>query len=98
MPKPKAVVFDLDGCLWAPDMYMLWGGGAPFTVRSDGDLDDSSGRRVYLLGCVRDLLFELKTDPKWEGAIVAVASCTDEPFWAQECMTTTSCCLFSSSG
>ena len=53
---PKAVVFDLDGCLWYPDMYMLWGGGAPFRVRSDGDLDDddpdgdgnAGGTRSYL--------------------------------------------------
>ena len=50
---PKAVVFDLDGCLWAPDMYMLWGGGAPFEVREDGDLDDRNGARVRLLGAVR---------------------------------------------
>ena len=83
---PKAVVFDLDGCLWYPDMYMLWGGGAPFELRSDGDLDDRNGQRVYLLGAVRDILYELKTDARWEGAVVAVASCTDEPDWAQECM------------
>ena len=36
---PKAVVFDLDGCLWYPDMYMLWGGGAPFSIRNDRDLE-----------------------------------------------------------
>ena len=27
---PKVVVFDLDGCVWDPEMYQLWGGGAPF--------------------------------------------------------------------
>ena len=28
---PKVVVFDLDGCVWDPEMYELWGsGGAPF--------------------------------------------------------------------
>ena len=32
------------------------------------------------------MLLELKTDPKWEGTKVCVASCTDEPSWAQECM------------
>ena len=25
---PKLVAFDLDGTVWTPDMYMLWGGGA----------------------------------------------------------------------
>ena len=83
---PKAVVFDLDGCLWSPDMYMLWGGGAPFSVRSDGDLNDSRGTRVHLLGDVRNILFALHNDPRWEGVVVAVASKTDEPEWAQECM------------
>ena len=65
---------------------MLWGGGAPFEVRDDGDLDDRYGKRVRLLGAVRDVLYELRTDARWEGAITAVASCTDEPEWAQECM------------
>ena len=27
---PKVIVFDLDGCVWDPEMYELWGGGAPF--------------------------------------------------------------------
>ena len=27
---PKALVFDLDGCCWDPEMYELWGGGSPF--------------------------------------------------------------------
>ena len=27
---PKVIVFDLDGCVWDPEMYQLWGGGAPF--------------------------------------------------------------------
>ncbi|KAL1504426.1 hypothetical protein AB1Y20_010832 [Prymnesium parvum] len=83
---PKVVVFDLDGCLWSPDMYMLWGGGAPFTPRADGDLSDASGRRVHLLGDVRRILFELKAEERWQGVVVAVASRTDEPAWARECM------------
>ena len=29
-PVPKVFVFDLDGCCWDPEMYELWGGGAPF--------------------------------------------------------------------
>jgi len=83
---PKAVVFDLDGCLWYPDMYMLWGGGAPFSIRNDRDLEDQYGKRVYLLGDVRRILYELKTSPDWSSTLTAVASCTDEPAWARECM------------
>lgn len=29
---------------------------------------------------------ELHTDEKWSDAVVAVASCTDEPSWADECL------------
>ena len=29
--KPKVFAFDLDGTVWSPDMYELWGGGgSPF--------------------------------------------------------------------
>ena len=59
----------------------------PNQVREDGDLDDRYGKRVHLLGAVRDVLYELKTDARWEGAVTAVASCTDEP----ECAMHTSC-------
>ena len=24
--------FDLDGTIWSPDMYELWGGGSPFSI------------------------------------------------------------------
>ena len=50
--KPKVVVFDLDGCLWDPEMYELWGGGAPFSDNGDGTLKDRSGVTVRLLGAV----------------------------------------------
>ena len=59
----------------------------PNQVREDGNLDDRYGKRVHLLGAVRDVLYELKTDARWEGAVTAVASCTDEP----ECAMHTSC-------
>ena len=85
---PAVVVFDLDGCLWFPDMYMLWGsGGAPFTgPGADGALVDCGGRRVTMLGAVPELLGELHADPRWARTVVAIASCTDEPAWAQECL------------
>ena len=67
-------------------MYMLWGGGAPFEVAADGSLIDSANSRVVLLGAVPEILHELKTDPEWADVVVGVASCTDEPGWAQECM------------
>ena len=47
--RPAAVIFDLDGCLWDPEMYELWGGGAPFSDNGDGTLKDRSGVTVRLL-------------------------------------------------
>ena len=85
--RPAAIIFDLDGCLWYPDMYMLWGGGAPFSKAAAGtDLTDVRGAKVRMIGAVPEVLRELKTDPAWINTVVGVASCTDEPEWAQECM------------
>eukprot|EP00927_Polykrikos_kofoidii_P028169 TRINITY_DN24632_c0_g2_i1.p1 TRINITY_DN24632_c0_g2~~TRINITY_DN24632_c0_g2_i1.p1 ORF type:complete len:211 (-),score=31.42 TRINITY_DN24632_c0_g2_i1:55-687(-) len=84
---PKCVVFDLDGCVWHPDMYMLWnGGGAPFQQRPDGTLEDCGGNTVALHSGVRAAMNELVDDEKWSGVTVAAASCCDEPTWAHECL------------
>ena len=82
--KPKVVVFDLDGCLWDPEMYMLsWRGGAPFEPDGDAMLSQS-GERVVLLGAARDILRQLRTTDDWSGTKVAISSRTDEPAWAAE--------------
>jgi len=86
--RPKVVVFDLDGCVWHPDMYMLWGGGAPFEAGPNGTLSDRNGRPVTLHSGVRGLMKELVEDAAWQGVIVAAASCCDEPAWAHECLKT----------
>jgi len=84
---PKVVVFDLDGCVWDPEMYELWGsGGAPFKLRSDSNLSDRSGTVVRLLGDVKNIMREFKTEEKWSGITIAVASSCDEPSWARECI------------
>lgn len=65
MPLPKLVAFDLDGTIWTPDMYQLWGGGAPFSMAKNGrDLLDRSGRTVRLLGISDKILHELRTNPE----------------------------------
>ena len=84
--KPSAVVFDLDGCVWLPEMFELWGGGAPFTDNGDGTLKDKAGRRVYLLGATREALRDLHCSDEWKGTVVAIASRTDEPSWAEACL------------
>ena len=48
---PKLVAFDLDGTLWNPEMYQLWGsGGSPFTVDNQGTMRDCGGVQVSLIG------------------------------------------------
>ena len=59
MTALKAVVFDLDGCVWDPEMYELWGGGSPFTLQEGGDLKDVRGTPVRLLGAMRRVMREL---------------------------------------
>mmetsp|Transcript_9105 Transcript_9105/g.13705 ORF Transcript_9105/g.13705 Transcript_9105/m.13705 type:complete len:185 (-) Transcript_9105:100-654(-) len=85
---PKLIAFDLDGTIWSPDMYMLWGGGSPFKVVGDGTekLLDCSGATVRLLGVSGRVLHELRHDPKWANTVCAFASTTDEPSWADECL------------
>ena len=77
-------MFDLDGCLWDPEMYMLsWRGGAPFEPDGDAMLSQS-GERVVLLGAAREILRELRTTDDWSATKVAISSRTDEPAWAAE--------------
>lgn len=77
----RALVFDLDGCVWYPEMYMLFGstGGAPFAQHPDGsgDLATSGGGRVSLIGDVRQIMREIaEKDRRFRraGTVVAVAS------------------------
>jgi magnesium-dependent phosphatase 1 len=84
---PGCVVFDLDNCVWTPELYELWGGGgAPFTALPCGAVRDRAGTKVELLGDVGAVLAELRSSPLWAGVPVCVASCCDEPAWAHECL------------
>ena len=85
---PKVLVFDLDGCCWYPEMYMMWGsGGAPFKTKDDGHSAESkTGQKVQLLGDVRQILEHLLEHPEIESGNtkLALASTCDEPDWARE--------------
>ena len=86
MSIPRAVAFDLDGCLWDPEMYELWGsGGSPFTKKGE-DVVDKGGNTVRLMGDARYVLTLLKTDDTFKNTHVATASSCDEPRWAKECL------------
>mmetsp|Transcript_13036 Transcript_13036/g.15081 ORF Transcript_13036/g.15081 Transcript_13036/m.15081 type:complete len:186 (+) Transcript_13036:46-603(+) len=85
---PEALVFDLDGCVWWPEMYHLWGGGgSPFRQDNrSGNVVDRSGTMVKFMGVSRSIFQELHCLEKWSKTKVAFASCCDEPSWACECI------------
>ena len=88
--RPKAIIFDLDGCLWKPEMYeLVWfskGQGAPFSPHPEkpGALISVAGEPIQLLGDVREVMRELLEDPKWKDCCIGISSRTDEPNWARE--------------
>jgi len=83
----KLVAFDLDGTIWSPDMYQLWGGGSPFQrAPNRKDLLDSAGNKVRMLGISSTVLHELHHEDYALDTKIAWVSCTDEPDWAAECL------------
>lgn len=84
------VVFDLDACCWYPEMYQLWGGGAPFkqdSVTPNNMLTDCKGTNCRLLGDVAACWAECHTRiQSGEPLLLGVASRSDEPSWARECL------------
>jgi magnesium-dependent phosphatase 1 len=84
----KLVAFDLDGTIWNPEMYQLWGGGPPFNVvPNTNDLVDRNGTKVKLLGISAEVLHDLRHEPLLGCPKIAWVSCCDEPAWAEECLT-----------
>ncbi len=87
--KLSLIAFDLDGTLWWPEMYMMWGnGGPPFTASANGDVKDKAGQMVKLMGDTRSILADILDcrTVKLHDVKIAISSRTDEPEWAQECM------------
>ena len=82
MSRPRLVAFDLDGTIWLPEMYELWGGGPPFKGNGHAEIHDRKGVPIRLLGASRAVLSDLKNNSAWSGTKVAWVSCTDEPEWA----------------
>ena len=85
------VVYDLDACCWYPEMYMLFGGGGgPFQqndTTANNTLTDRGGTRVHLLADVAASFAELHAlMQSGQPLLVGVASRSDEPNWARECL------------
>lgn len=81
------MVFDLDACLWFPEMFeVMQHGGSPFKRIQDGVLKDKIGNTFTLCGDVGDIMHHLKMDKKWAGLTVGVASLCANAEWANECI------------
>ena len=84
----KLVAFDLDGTIWDPEMYQLWGGGGPpFRVAPNGvDLIDANNTVVRLLGLSSQILDDIKHNSDLCEPKIAWVSRCDEPEWANACL------------
>ena len=79
---PRVVVFDLDACCWSPEMYELWGGGAPFTYDSGSNTcTDRAGTLCSLFSAIPAAWTAVVDLPD---SRLAIASRCDEPKWADE--------------
>lgn len=78
------VVFDLDACLWTPEMYELTTSPSAYCSKRGGMI---AGRdTVSLFPGAQSVLQRLCTDATLSGIQIAVASSTTEPAFANKCL------------
>jgi hypothetical protein len=91
---PSLIVFDLDDCLWRPEMHEL--SGLP-EIPVHGDLGNGEtgvvglkvpryGDTVTLFEGARRVLHELATNPIYKGLPLATASSSLEPSYSYACL------------
>jgi magnesium-dependent phosphatase 1 len=93
------IVFDLDDCLWSPEMYTLRDvpsipeigdltpqGIPDLNVRGCVGMKVPQGPTVKLFSGARRVLYELATDPLYKGIILASASSSEEPTFSYSCL------------
>ena len=92
---PSMIVFDLDDCLWTPEMHEL--PGMP-EIPVHGDLNGNGQKgvvglqvpryrdTVVLYDGARKVLHELATNPLYEGVLLATASSSLEPSYSYACL------------
>ena len=81
---PKLLIFDLDACLWSPEMFELR--AAPTSYDADAGGVRAGTEVVRLFPGALSVLRRLITDPALNSIKVAVASSTTEPAWANRCL------------
>ena len=90
--RPKLVVFDLDMCMWHPEMYQLPGKPTRKVIGSlgsagNGVVGAATGSTIVRLfpGALRALQ-ELYLLPEWQDTKVAAASSSEEPSYSAACL------------
>ena len=97
---PTMIVFDLDDCLWSPEMYTLYnkpsiptsGNLNPDMSKDESDevgtmgMQVPGGPTVKLFDGARRALREIALDPKYKGVIIAAASSSEEPTYSHSCL------------
>ena len=84
MSLPKMIVFDLDACLWMPEMFELT---APPTKYDPSQNGVRAGQEtVKLFQGAQEVLRTLLTEDRFQGVKIAVASSTTEPKYANRCL------------
>lgn len=83
---PTLIVFDLDACLWSPEMFELSAAPTAFDAAAGGV---KAGHDVVrLFSGAAAVLRRLLTDSQFADVRVAVASSTTEPAYANRCIET----------
>ena len=90
------IVFDLDDCLWTPEMHELMGTPeipvyGPMTPKSTqqvvvGLQVPRYRDTVTLYNGARQVLYELATNPIYEGVQLSTASSSLEPSYSYACL------------
>jgi magnesium-dependent phosphatase 1 len=93
---PSMIVFDLDDCLWSPEMYTLR--NKP-SIPVEGIIDEKSQHRgivgmqvprngpvVKLFSEAREILQELVTNPIYTDITLGLASSSEKPTYSWSCL------------
>lgn len=81
---PKLIVFDLDACLWSPEMFEL--SAAPTTYDGAARGVRAGREHVRLFSGASAVLRRILSDGPFRGVRIAVASSTTEPHYAATCL------------
>merc|ERR1740121_633931 len=81
---PRLIVFDLDACLWSPEMFEL--NSAPRAYDKEAGGVRAGHDVVRLFPGAAAVLRALQTDARFAHTEIAVASSTTEPAYANTCL------------